>query len=270
MKIRLTQRRFWLLIAAAILLISGASVLIVGMRPKPNQPAVARGPMVYWMPPPTPQQARSLEYVAADLLDPSLLSLPSLHGFSRELWEHRLPATHRPFEPVPQLAFLDVKAPTNAPLLLEQTPLTDLVYSSAEKASAESEPESEAESVPRMASPDRSVVQVVEPVTNRAIIQLPDLPAIASDIPLRPTRVRIGVASDGMVRYAILDRSAGSGAASSAADAQALESARGIRFDSQLGGDDRTLAWGVLRFVWAITPPTAPTNEAQAAAPQPR
>jgi hypothetical protein len=208
-----------------------------------------------------------MEYLIADLLDPSLLSLPSLHGFSRGLWEHQLPVSRRPYEPVPQLAFLGIEAPAQSPSLLEPVPLADLVHSSVNKESGLPEEDGEGEAMPPPVATDHSVVQVLEPIGNRQMLQPPDLPAIESNAPLRQSRVRIAVGADGVVRYAILDRSTGSGSSSSEADARALASARRIRFDPQLGGDDRALAWGVLRFVWATSSPPASTNEARVAAP---
>jgi hypothetical protein len=267
MKIRMTERRWLLLITAVCALAAGTTSLIVRLKGQPGKTESAIAPLVYWRPPPTPQQAQSMEYVIADLLDPSLLSLPSLQGFSRDLWEHQLTATRRPFEPGPQFAFMNIQPPSHTQSLLEQAQLADLVQSSAKKESAAPEDGGADETTPQPAATDHSVMQLVEAIANRQIIQSPDPPTIQSAAPIRPTRVRIAVGADGVVRYAILDRSAGSGLASSEADTQALRSAQRIRFDPQLGGEGPALTWGLLRFVWATMAPSAATNEAKVTGP---
>jgi hypothetical protein len=266
-KFRMTERQLLLLIMGVSLLAYVAAFLIVGLRQKPRQQEFAKGPVARWMPQETSPQAQSFEYVIADLLDPSLMSLPNAHGFSRELWERRLPAAHRAFEPRTELAFLDAATPSEFQPLLRQASLADAVQLSVEKAPAESEEVVEPEPSPPQAAPDHSVLRVVESIDERSTLQSPELPLIVSDTPLRPTGVRIAVAADGTVRYAVLDRSSGSGAVAAQADAQALESAQRIRFEPRSDGDDKTLTWGVLRFIWATTLPAASINEAKAAAP---
>ena len=266
-KFRMTERQVLLLIMAACFLAYAGAFLLLGIQRQPKQTDFTGTPVAHWMPQSTPQQAQAIEYVVADLLDPSLMSLPSAHGFSRELWARQLPAAHRGFEPRTKLAFLEVEVPPSFQPLLEQASLADAVQSSLEKAPAESEEVTETGSGPPPEVSNRSVLRVVESIDNRSMLESAELPTITSETPLRPTRVRIAVAADGTVRYAVLDRSSGSGAAAAQADAQALELAQRIRFEPQKAADAMALTWGVVKFIWATTSPPASTNEPSAAPP---
>jgi TonB family protein len=68
---------------------------------------------------------------------------------------------------------------------------------------------------------------------------------------LRPTQVRVAVAADGTVHYAVLHRPTGN----EAADAEALRFARALRFAPRQDTDAAGLTWGLVRFLWATAPP---------------
>jgi hypothetical protein len=84
---------------------------------------------------------------------------------------------------------------------------------------------------------------------------VPPLPMVNSPLLLRPTQIRVGVGADGLVLYALPDRSSGD----DTVDTQALALARQIRFESEHDSSTTSLAWGVLRFLWAAGSP-ATTN----------
>lgn len=264
---RVTERHILLFILVAAMLGFGGAVLFISIRKKVARTESFHKPMVRWMPPEPDGKIKEIHYVIADLLDPSLLSLPSAHGFSRGLWQRLSPATRRDFEPRTELAYLNAETTFVFQALLEQPPLADIVQSSAEKAVAESEDATETEAVATASALDHSVAALVAPIGNRPLLQMPEVPTITTDTPLRPTRVRIAVADDGLVRYAVLDRSAGSGDPAAQADAQALELARNIRFAPETASDMSTLTWGVVKFIWATLPPPAATNDTRTARP---
>jgi TonB family protein len=77
---------------------------------------------------------------------------------------------------------------------------------------------------------------------------------------LKPTRVRIGVAPDGTVRFASVERSCGK----ETVDAQAVELAQQIRFEPVTDAKSSSLDWGVVKMLWATElPPVATGNGAK-------
>ena len=138
-KLRMTERQVLLLIMGACLAAYAGAFLFVAVRRKPQQTDSTARSVGYWMPQQPQPQAQKIEYVVADLLDPSLMSLPSVHGFSRQLWERQSPAKRRDFKPSVEFAFLDAEVPAEIQPLLEQPSLADVVQVSAEKSSAQSE-----------------------------------------------------------------------------------------------------------------------------------
>ena len=90
-------------------------------------------------------------------------------------------------------------------------------------------------------------------------MRAPELPVLTSPVPVRAVQVRVGVGADGLVRYALLDRSCGN----ETVDAQAVLLARQFRFEATQSGDS-ALAWGIMRFLWA-TQGSTPTNVASVA-----
>ena len=217
---------------------------------------------IAWMPASQPGQLQPTDerYVVADVLDPSLMSLPSAHGFSRDVWRRKLEAVQRDLGWNEEPAYLDAKPP-DAPLsLLEPVPLAAAVLSAAEKNPAQSE-ESDSEMAASPVTVNESVFRVPGTLEDRGVIHAPELPVLSSPTPLRPAQVRVGVGADGLVRYALLDRSCGN----ETVDAQALLLARQVRFEAAENSASTTLAWGIVRFLWATQAP-ATTNDASTVA----
>jgi TonB family protein len=69
------------------------------------------------------------------------------------------------------------------------------------------------------------------------------------------------VGADGLVLYAMLDRSSGD----EAVDAQALALVRQIRFEAERDSSSTSVAWGVLRFLWATQAATSTNGESTVA-----
>jgi hypothetical protein len=209
-----------------------------------------------------PFSSSDSRYVVADLFDPSLMTLPSAHGFSRGMWRQKIEAKQRDLGWSEQPAFLAAR-PTEAPTsLLEPTPVDTAVLSAAEKTFALSEESNDNEAIEPPMSINQSVLRVVNALEDRSVTYSPPLPIMNSSAPIRPTQVRVGVGANGLVLYALLDRSSGD----ETVDAQALALARQIRFEA--GHDDSTpMAWGVLRFLWAVQVATATNGESVAAQP---
>ena len=159
-------------------------------------------------------------------------------------------------------AYLDAGPPIPPRSLLEPVPLPDAVLSAAEKNPAQSE-EPDDESTAPAVSVNESVFRILGPLEDRGVIRAPELPALGGPTPIKPTQVRVGVGADGLVRYALLDRSSGN----EAVDAQAVLLARQIRFETEDNSVSPTLAWGVVRFLWATQAPAATNGESAAAQP---
>src|SRR5947207_2763304 len=81
-RFRITERQVLLLIMAASILAYIAAIFVVTYRQKGQQPDLSRPARVRWMNPQAAQRAPDIRYIIADLLDPSLMSLPNAHGFS--------------------------------------------------------------------------------------------------------------------------------------------------------------------------------------------
>ncbi len=197
-------------------------------------------------------------YVIADIFDPSLMTLPSAHGFSRRMWRQKIEATQRNLGWNEQPAFL-VERPMDAlRSLLEPTPVDAAVLVAAEKTAALSEESNDNEAIEPPVSINQSVLRVLSALEDRSITYTPPLPVITSSGPIRPTQVRVGVGADGRVLYALLDRTDRT-SGDETVDAQALALARQVRFEAERDSSLTSLAWGVLRFLWA-TQGAATTN----------
>src|SRR2546422_11418627 len=107
LRFRVTERHILLFILGAALVGYGGAVLFINIRKKVERAEPLRKPIVRWMPPERAAQAEEIHYVIADLLDPSLMSLPSTRGLSRSMWQRKIPAAHRPGEQPAELALLD-------------------------------------------------------------------------------------------------------------------------------------------------------------------
>jgi len=186
-------------------------------------------------------------YMIADVFDPSLMSLPSAHGFSKRAWARKIDASQRDLGWNEPPWFLGVAPPTVTTSLLQPVPVDVAVLGAAENAPAVSEEPNDQEVPEPPLSINQSVFRVLGALEDRSIAYAPPLPTIQGLAPLTPTQVRIGLDADGMVLYALLDRSSGD----DAVDAQALALAKQFRFDAEHNSSPDSLTWGVLRFLWA-------------------
>jgi hypothetical protein len=201
-------------------------------------------------------------YVIADLFDPSLMTLPSAHGYSRGMWRQKIEAQQRDLGWNEQPSFLAARPAETPPSLLEPTPVDTAVLSAAVKTSALSEESNDNEAIEAPMSINQSVLRVISALEDRGVTYLPPLPVINSSVPIRPTQVRVGVGADGLVLYVLLDRSSGD----ETVDSQAVALARQIRFEA--GHDSNTpMAWGILRFLWAVQGAAVTNTESVAAQP---
>jgi hypothetical protein len=253
------QLMLWILVGS-VLAVAAMLVFfkVTGVRYAPVSRQV---PRIEWMPAarsdrPTPDNEL---YVIADVLDPSLMSLPSPHGFSREAWERKSEAAQRNLGWNEQPAYLTIKLPEAPPSLLEPAPLDVSVLSAAEKTPAEPE-ESDNEAIQPVVAINQSVVHVLGPLANREVNFVPELPVITNAIPLRPSQVRIGIGAGGLVLYSLLDRSCGS----ESVDAQGVALAGKLRFEAEPNGAPTELTWGVVRFLWATQTPASTNGESAA------
>jgi TonB family protein len=221
-------------------------------------------PRIDWMPavPPGQTESNDKRYVVADVLDPSLMSLPSVHGFSRDAWSKTLEATQRDLGWNQEPAYLDA-APTNVTRsLLEPVSLASAALSTAEKNPAQSE-EPVGEPTISPVTVNESVFRVLGPLEERAVLRAPELPVLSSPVPIRPVQVRVGVGADGRVSYALVDRSCGD----ETVDTQAVQLARQIRFEPEENSVSLSLSWGIVRFLWATQAPATTNAEAAAVPP---
>ena len=220
-------------------------------------------PRVAWMSKASqnPFSSSDPRYIIADIFDPSLMTLPSAHGFSRGMWRRKIEARQRDLGWDDQPAFLADRPMEALRSLLEPTPVDAAVLSAAEKTPALSEEANDNEAIEPPVSINQSVLRVLSALEDRGITYTPPLPIIASSGPIRPTQVRVGVGADGLVLYALLDRSCGD----EAVDAQALALARQLRFEAERDSSSASLAWGVLRFLWATQGATSTNSESTVA-----
>lgn len=221
-------------------------------------------PHISVMQPPSqnPFSPSDSRYVMADLFDPSLMSLPSAHGFSMGMWRHKIEAAHYHLGWDEQPAYLDAEVPGQPRLLLEATPVDTAVLATAEKAPAIFEDSNDNESGGPTVPVNQSVFRVLGALEDRVVVYAPPLPVLNSPKPLPPTQIRVGVCADGLVLYALLDHSCDD----DTVDAQALTLAQQTRFEAEHDTSGTALTWGLLRFLWATQLPA--TTNAEAAATQ--
>jgi hypothetical protein len=203
-------------------------------------------------------------YVIADFFDPSLMTLPSAHGFSRGMWRQKIEAKQRNLGWNEQPSFLTTRPMETPGSLLEPTPVDTAVLSAAEKTPGLSEESNDNEAIESPVSINQSVLRVLSALEDRGVTYVPPLPVINSSGPIRPTQVRVGVGADGLVLYALLDRTDRI-SGDEAVDAQALALAHQIRFEAEGDGRSTSLAWGVLRFLWATQGPANTNGESTVA-----
>lgn len=213
-----------------------------------------------------PLVAHDAAYVVAEVFDPSLMSLPSAHGFSRHLWSRKIEASQRDLGWDQQPAFLGVTLPGEPAPLLQPVAVDAAVLTAAEKDPALSEESNDNELPEASMSINQSVYRVIGALDNRSITLAPPLPTITSPKPLAPTQVRVAVNPDGLVFYALLDVSPrGGSSGDDSVDARALDIARQFRFEAEHATDAPPLTWGILRFLWATQPPPATNGDTAAA-----
>jgi len=215
---------------------------------------IAQRPHIQWLGSAraTPSPPPSWRSALADLLDPSLMSLPSGHGFSRHLWQRDVAASRRALDWPSDPSYLAAPSAPSFRSILETPPLPELVWAAAEKLPAEPAEESP-ESIEPPFTLNNSAWRIEGALQAWSVLEAPALEIITSDKPLRPTRVRIGATSDGVVRYALIHQTSGN----ETADAAALEWARQIRFEPQAETGNGAVTWGVASFFWLTKPPPA-------------
>ena len=142
--------------------------------------------------------------------------------------------------------------------LLQSAPVDVAVLTAAEKTPALTEESNDKELPEAPISINESVYRVLGTLENRSVVTAPSLSTINSLASLMPTQVRVGVNPDGLVLYALLDRSSGD----DAVDAQALDIARQFRFEAEHVNNTPPLTWGVLRFLWATQSPSVTNSSA--------
>lgn len=258
----LGERQVVLIMILLSLVAHAGAFYIFRVTDKVRMPALSERPRVQWMRPPSLERegAMPLQYVVAETLDPSLMSLPSARGFSRQMWEKGMTVTHRASEWTVEPAYLDVKLAAAMPPLLEQPSLVEQVKATVGKRPAVSEePVAEAVEVPVVLN--QSVFRVAGPLAGRPVVRVPKLPVIPSVAPVRSTTVRAGVGADGVVRFATVEKSSGN----EDVDNQAVTLTRQIRFEPQGTRDIRgseisedSISWGLVKFLWATQPSAAP------------
>jgi TonB family protein len=263
-KLSFAQGQLMLWILAGSLVAFGAMFLFFRVSGVSLTTAQREVPRINFMP--TKRQDPLLvpgaAYMIADVFDPSLMSLPSAHGFSKRVWARKIDASQRDLGWNQPPAFLGVTPPIVTASLLQPVPVDVAVLAATETAPAFSEEPNDQESPEPPLSINQTAFHVLSAVEDRSVVYAPPLPTIQGVAPLVPTQVRVGVNADGLVLYALLDRSSGN----DSADAQALELARKFRFEAEHDSGPSSLTWGVLRFLWA-TQSVSATNTDSAATP---
>ncbi len=239
----------WVLVAGSVV-IHAAAFFLFRATGEVDLPAFAARTQVRAVVPSLERTSRyAPQLQVMELLDSSLMALPSGPGFSGKLWGRVVPAARNVAAWDGEPSYLDPVAPPAFPNLV--TPAT-LEESARTVTPREAEPVVEEPLPPRPGGERlaKSVMRFSGDLADRAVVRLPALPAISSPVALRPTRVRVAVAADGAVRYASLDRGCGN----EAVDVRAVAWSRQLRFEpaADTGAE---LQWGVVRFLWATELP---------------
>lgn len=245
---RLSERQTLHFIMVVCLIgVIGAFVPVVLRRHVPPLRPV-RYPLVRWISPRVADTGRELRSLIVELDDPSLMSLPHPQAFSAPLWRHHLQLDPHLIQPTQSIAYLERPPPVQPPALVSAPALADALRGAAQKADAVF---AEPASPPPPSAPAESAIQLDESLASARLLQQPKLPVVASETGLRPTVVRLAVASDGTVVYALLERSCGN----EQADTAALSAARQLRFQWPAGAGSRDLRWGTATFLWTTKVP---------------
>lgn len=225
-----------------------SAVVIVFLRKSIPRTETDKRPIVRWISPRSIEEGHEIRFLIASLDDPSLMSLPDIHAFSKALWQRHTSPDNSPISPDDTIAYLDTTPPRELPPLLRSTPLPETVRNIAEKPLAVVIDMAPTDTLTAL---NHSTIQLTGDLEQYQILRSPSLPAIASETPLRPTLVRLAVTAGGTVRYAMLYRSCGN----ETADAQALETARQLCFVLPSDTAPQTLLWGVAKFLWVVKTP---------------
>jgi hypothetical protein len=248
-RFRVTERQVLMLLLVASFIGFGGAFLVAGFRQHGERLERTGEPRVRWMPARELTGAAPAEYLVAEYFDPSLMSLPNAHGFSARMWRARAGMPPRTFEPPVELALLDPTLPRELPTLLTEAPLADTVQSVVKQLPATTE-DIFNDTEPVAAVTTQSTVLIEGSLEQRGLSRRPELPVVSAEAGLKPTRIRVAVASDGRIRYAMLDRSCGN----ETIDSLALQIAHGLRFEPTISPDPLALTWGAVKFYWATTP----------------
>ncbi|HVM63198.1 MAG TPA: hypothetical protein VMV72_20225 [Verrucomicrobiae bacterium] len=256
-KLSFAQGQLMLWILAGSLVAFGAMILFIRFSGVSLVTTNREVPQVYFRPTPRqdPLSVPVPADVVAEVFDPSLMSLPSVHGFSERLWARKIDAKQRDLGWDQPAAFLGVTIPGMPAPLLQPVPVDQAVVTAAEKIPALSEEASDSEALAPPMSVNQSVVRILGPLGDRSVTFTPPLPTVNSAVP--PTQVRVGVDAGGLVLYTMLERSSGD----DSVDGRALDLAKQFRFESARDGNASTMTWGVLRFLWAAQSASATNVE---------
>ena len=246
-RFRVTERQVLMLLLVASFIGFGGAFLVAGLRQHGERMERTGEPRVRWMPPRELTQTAPAEYLMAEYFDPSLMSLPSAHGFSARMWRAQAGVSPQTFEPPTELALLEPTITGKIPSLLPEASVTDTVQSVVRKMPATMEEIATDEVVAVSVISTQTTLSIEGALAQRDLQRRPELPVVMADAGLRPTRVRLAVATDGRVRYAMLDRSCGN----EAVDVQGLEATRRLRFEPATSADPLALTWGTVKIYWA-------------------
>jgi hypothetical protein len=226
-----------------------AFVALTGVFSKPAQ-LTQREPVRWMRPVADPSASTDLRYQLLDLVDPSLSSLPNRHGFSQAMWRKSVAATFR--SPVFRAPVAMLPGELPAPFDCITGPLSAADLTVGEAAKNTEPPILTKSPLDNPSQPaTNTAYRLTGPLGTNHVVRPPVLSPVASDIPLRPTRLLIGVNGMGQVCYRLLERSSGS----QAADQQARDAAGKMLFAvPQANG----LTWGILHVMWAVSEPTLP------------
>jgi TonB family protein len=193
-----------------------------------------------------------LTHAIAETLDPSLLSLPSPHGFSGDLIRKEMPPLIGKWTWKDEPVFLIAPLETALRAWLEQ--LKD--WSPLLQEKPVPEPLELLVETPLFPLPPQSAYEISGDLSGRTVIRAEKLPAIRVEHPLRRSIVRVAVSDDGLVRYVVLEQSSGS----AEADEIAKKFAQRMRFEP-LDSANGALQWGWVQCLWAVEIPATEAEQ---------
>lgn len=240
-RFRLTERQALMILMGLSLFGYAGAILWNYLLSKPAQALTPTGsPRIRWM----RSSSHDFRSLYAEYFDPSLMSLPSPHGFSQAVWSRQAPSRQHDYEPPRVPAYLTELPPVGVPVLLETPSLAGAVLAGIERTVPI---ENELPVLEMVAAATNSVLRATGALAARGIVRQPTLPLSLAGNSVRGTRVTVAVNPDGRVQYAALERSCGN----EALDGQALDLVRQVRFEPVSSADPLAVMWGVVRFVWA-------------------